>query len=166
MDPILSLVIIIPVMFGLGFAIQKFLLNRAFAVSSEAPLIIAFGISLIVGFPGETQQDFHDSLNFVINNRAIIPKIEQVNPFIYYEGTDADKQGDYKMNGSSLERMKIFIAEIKRHNFKYTNAFLGNLIEKNEYTVAASGAIFDTTDKASVLKFFKVGLKNENIIVV
>jgi branched-chain amino acid transport system permease protein len=48
MDPILSLVIIIPAMFGLGFAIQKFLLNRAFAVSAEAPLIIAFGISLII----------------------------------------------------------------------------------------------------------------------
>ena len=48
MDPILSLVIIIPVMFGLGYAIQKFLLNRAFTVSAEAPLIIAFGISLII----------------------------------------------------------------------------------------------------------------------
>jgi len=47
-DPILSLVIIIPVMFGLGYAIQKFLLNRARTVSAEAPLIIAFGISLII----------------------------------------------------------------------------------------------------------------------
>ena len=48
MDPILSLVIVMPVMFGLGFAIQKLLLNRAFTVSAEAPLIIAFGISLII----------------------------------------------------------------------------------------------------------------------
>jgi len=48
MDPILSLVIIIPVMFGLGYAIQKFLMSRAFKVSAEAPLIIAFGISLII----------------------------------------------------------------------------------------------------------------------
>ena len=48
LDPILSLVIIVPVMFGLGFAIQKFLLNRALTVSAEAPLIIAFGISLII----------------------------------------------------------------------------------------------------------------------
>ncbi|MCK5182570.1 MAG: branched-chain amino acid ABC transporter permease, partial [Dehalococcoidia bacterium] len=39
---------IIPVMFGLGYAIQKFLLNRARTVSAEAPLIIAFGISLII----------------------------------------------------------------------------------------------------------------------
>lgn len=48
MDPILGLVIVIPVLFFIGFAIQKFLLNRAFAISMEAPLIIAFGISIIL----------------------------------------------------------------------------------------------------------------------
>jgi len=47
-DPILSLVFTIPVLFGLGFAIQQFLMRRAFAISTEAPLIIAFGISLII----------------------------------------------------------------------------------------------------------------------
>jgi branched-chain amino acid transport system permease protein len=47
-DPILSLVIGIPLLFVLGFAIQKYLLSRAFAISMEAPLIIAFGISLIL----------------------------------------------------------------------------------------------------------------------
>ena len=48
MDPILSLVICIPVMFGIGFAIQKYLMGRAFGISGEAPLIIAFGIALII----------------------------------------------------------------------------------------------------------------------
>jgi len=48
MDPILSLVIGIPILFVLGFAIQKYLLNRAFAISMEAPLIIAFGISIVL----------------------------------------------------------------------------------------------------------------------
>ncbi len=48
LDPILSLVITIPVLFGLGFFIQQYLLRRAFAISAEAPLIIAFGISLII----------------------------------------------------------------------------------------------------------------------
>ena len=48
MDPILSLVIAIPVLFGLGFLIQQFLMSRAFAISAEAPLIIAFGIALII----------------------------------------------------------------------------------------------------------------------
>ncbi|MFH1646214.1 MAG: branched-chain amino acid ABC transporter permease [Chloroflexota bacterium] len=48
LDPILSLVIGIPVLFVIGFAIQRYLLNRAFKISMEAPLIIAFGISIIL----------------------------------------------------------------------------------------------------------------------
>ena len=47
-DPILSLTMGIPLWFGFGFAIQKFAMSRAFGISMEAPLIIAFGISLIL----------------------------------------------------------------------------------------------------------------------
>jgi branched-chain amino acid transport system permease protein len=47
-DPILSLIIGMPLLFGLGFAIQKYLLNRAFKISMDATLIIAFGISIIL----------------------------------------------------------------------------------------------------------------------
>jgi len=48
LDPILSLVIGIPVLFVFGFVIQKYLLNRAFKISMEAPLIITFGVSIIL----------------------------------------------------------------------------------------------------------------------
>ena len=47
-DPILSLVVGIPLLFVIGFGIQKYLLNRAFRLSMEAPLIITFGISIIL----------------------------------------------------------------------------------------------------------------------
>ncbi len=47
-DPILSLVMGIPLLFIVGFGIQKFLMRRAFGISMEAPLIIAFGISLVL----------------------------------------------------------------------------------------------------------------------
>jgi len=47
-DPILSLVIGMPLLFAIGFAIQKYLMSRAYEISMEAPLIIAFGISLII----------------------------------------------------------------------------------------------------------------------
>jgi branched-chain amino acid transport system permease protein len=47
-DPILSLIFGMPVLFMIGFAIQKYLMGRAFGISMEAPLIIAFGISLIL----------------------------------------------------------------------------------------------------------------------
>jgi len=47
-DPILSLVVTIPLLFAIGFAIQKYLMSRAFEISMEAPLLIAFGLSLII----------------------------------------------------------------------------------------------------------------------
>ena len=47
-DPILSLIIGIPLFFGIGFAIQRYLLNRAFRISMDTTLIIAFGISIIL----------------------------------------------------------------------------------------------------------------------
>ena len=48
LDPLIGLIISVPVMFCLGFLIQKYLMSKAFAISSETPLIIAFGISLII----------------------------------------------------------------------------------------------------------------------
>jgi branched-chain amino acid transport system permease protein len=48
LDPIVGLIIGIPVMGALGFGIQKYLMGRAFGKSAEAPLIIAFGISLVI----------------------------------------------------------------------------------------------------------------------
>jgi branched-chain amino acid transport system permease protein len=47
-DPILSLVIGMPLLCVMGFAIQKYLMGRAFGKSMEAPLLIAFGISLML----------------------------------------------------------------------------------------------------------------------
>jgi branched-chain amino acid transport system permease protein len=47
-DPIVSLVLGIPLLFVIGFLIQKYLMAKAFRRSMEAPLIIAFGISLVL----------------------------------------------------------------------------------------------------------------------
>ena len=47
-DPILSLILGVPLLFTIGFAIQKFLMSRSFGVSMEAALIIAFGLSLVL----------------------------------------------------------------------------------------------------------------------
>lgn len=47
-DPLLSLTIAIPLWFCFGLAIQKYIMSRAFGISMEAPLIIAFGISLVL----------------------------------------------------------------------------------------------------------------------
>lgn len=47
-DPILSLVLGIPLLFFIGYLIQKYLMDRVFNISLESPLIIAFGFSLVL----------------------------------------------------------------------------------------------------------------------
>jgi branched-chain amino acid transport system permease protein len=48
LDPVVSLIVTVPVMFALGFLIQQLLLRRAYGMSENAPLIIAFGIALFI----------------------------------------------------------------------------------------------------------------------
>lgn len=103
--------------------------SRFFTQLNSAGL--AFGISVIVGYPGESAKNFQESLDFVLRHQKIIPKIEQVNPFTYYDGTGASQKADYKLNKSALSRWDYFLRQIKQHDFRYTNAFLGNLIEKD-----------------------------------
>lgn len=90
---------------------------------------IHFGVSLIVGFPGETNADYTESLRFLINNKSSIPKIEQINPFVYYAGTDTNESADYKHNSKIMGDTVAFIKELKKHRFKMTSAFLNNLVE-------------------------------------
>lgn len=54
-DPILSLTIIVPSLFFIGYFMQRLLFERVIFKSAEVPLIIAFGISLIL-------QNFHQIL--------------------------------------------------------------------------------------------------------
>jgi len=90
---------------------------------------LSFGVSIIVGHPGETDEDFKEGLDFIVRNKSVIPKIEQVNPFVYYDGIGLSREMDYKYNTVSMSRVKEFIDVIKKEGFKYTNAFLMNLVE-------------------------------------
>ncbi|HUI86776.1 MAG TPA: branched-chain amino acid ABC transporter permease [Nitrososphaerales archaeon] len=47
-DPILGLVVIVPLMFALGFVIQNFALNRVLTTGVEPPLMITFGVSMVL----------------------------------------------------------------------------------------------------------------------
>jgi branched-chain amino acid transport system permease protein len=48
LDPFLSLVFILPFVLVIGFLVQKYLLNRAMAISADAPVIICLGFSLML----------------------------------------------------------------------------------------------------------------------
>lgn len=47
-SPLLTLVAIIPVMFAIGYVLQRFLLNRVLGEEMEPPLLVAFGVSIIL----------------------------------------------------------------------------------------------------------------------
>jgi branched-chain amino acid transport system permease protein len=62
LDPIFSLVIVVPAMFALGYAIQHGLLNQTLSGGLLPPLLVTFGISIIIqnglleGFGAYTQR--------------------------------------------------------------------------------------------------------------
>lgn len=47
-SPLLSLIIIVPIMFFVGFFVQSGLLNRVLGKEMEPPLLVAFGLSVIL----------------------------------------------------------------------------------------------------------------------
>ena len=89
---------------------------------------LTFGVSLIIGFPGETEADCEESLRFLIENKEFIPKIEQINPFVYYDGTDTHPDDDYRRRKQIVERTRRFVDALRESKFKMTNAFINNLI--------------------------------------
>jgi len=48
LDPLLSLVIILPISFGIGFGLQRALLNRLYRLGVEPPLLTTYGIAIIL----------------------------------------------------------------------------------------------------------------------
>jgi len=47
-SPLVTLVAIIPIMFAIGYGLQRFLLNRVLGEDMEPPLLVAFGVSIIL----------------------------------------------------------------------------------------------------------------------
>ena len=47
-SPLVSLIIVVPIMFFIGFGVQKTMLNKVIGRGDEPPLLITFGISIII----------------------------------------------------------------------------------------------------------------------
>jgi branched-chain amino acid transport system permease protein len=47
-NPFWSMLLVLPVMFVIGFLLQKYLLNRVLGKEMEPPLLVAFGVSIIL----------------------------------------------------------------------------------------------------------------------
>jgi branched-chain amino acid transport system permease protein len=48
LSPLLTLVVVVPIMFGLGFLLQRSILNRTLGKGIMPPLLITFGLSVII----------------------------------------------------------------------------------------------------------------------
>lgn len=119
---------------GSGNVLKK--MNKLFNLDDAVDLFnrlnkfnIHFEISLIIGFPGETEDDFNLTLKFLKENKKLIPKIAQINPFIYYPSLKNEIEENEIICKEEVEnRYKKIINFIKKENFNFTNEYLGNLI--------------------------------------
>jgi radical SAM superfamily enzyme YgiQ (UPF0313 family) len=86
-----------------------------------------FEISLILGYPGESEKAFKETLSFIVRNKKIIPKIAQVNPFTDYLDSS---NGKTILPDETKNRVDIFLEAIEKEKIRYTKSFINNLIYK------------------------------------
>lgn len=86
-----------------------------------------FETSFIINYPGETEKDFQETINYIKQQKNIIKKIAQVNPYIYYPGTDVDYTQGYNFL-KGLYKINTLLEVFKKEKIKYTNAYINNLI--------------------------------------
>lgn len=98
-------------------------------MKEEIPEVV-FSTDIIVGFPGETEEDFEDTLEVV---RKV--NFEQIYMFIYSRrvGTPADKMENQipeKIKHERFERLKqLYEARVEENNEKYINTIQKVLVE-------------------------------------
>ncbi len=107
-------------------------MNKGFDTQTAADFLLKlrnsglqFEISLIFGYPGETDTDFKETLDFITKNKKIIPKIAQANPFVDYLG---NFPGETFPSETAKKRIKTFLKVIETEKIRYTKSFINNLV--------------------------------------
>ncbi|MFC1809636.1 B12-binding domain-containing radical SAM protein, partial [Candidatus Omnitrophota bacterium] len=87
-----------------------------------------FEISLITNFPGETEDEFHETCDFIREHKGIIPKIAQVNPYVPYAGTEIGDAYPVVDEAQGQERMQKLVILFEEEEIPYTKSYIGNLL--------------------------------------
>lgn len=113
---------------------------------------VKFSADIIVGFPGETEEDFEDTLDVV---RKV--KFEQIFMFIYSRrvGTPADKMENQipeEIKHKRFDRLKaLYEAQLVENNKEYVNTIQNLLVEG--YSKTNSEFLTGRTDTNKVVIF-------------
>ncbi len=83
-----------------------------------------FEVSLILGYPGEEENDFKETLNFILKHKRVIPKIAQANPFVDYLGEFSFLN---LANSKGKKRLFYFLHFLEKEKIRYTKSFINNL---------------------------------------
>ncbi|MDD5070787.1 MAG: radical SAM protein [Candidatus Omnitrophica bacterium] len=85
---------------------------------------LQFEISLIIGYPKESETDFKETYDFLKTSRNLIPKIAQINPFVDYLGHYPNRSYP---NTQGKQRVEKTLEMIQAERIKYTSSFINNL---------------------------------------
>jgi len=86
---------------------------------------LQYEISIIAGYPQEENSDFEETIQFIVDNKDIIPKIAQVNPYMDYFSSS------YTPSKEAITRVNRLISVLREENIPYTKSFINNLLYKN-----------------------------------
>jgi len=119
---------------GLESASDKILklMNKGFTAKNALEMFkvlkkgnLHFEVSLIFGYPGENDKDFNETVYFILQNKNIIPKIAQANPFTDYLSDFSSRDIDSR---EATKKLKKFTNILQSEKIKYTRSFINNLI--------------------------------------
>ncbi len=88
---------------------------------------LRFEVSLIANYPGETEKEFLETMDFIKSTGHIINKIAQISLYRKYPGTNTIIPVDYSEEEGYIKINRL-TGLLKENNIRYTPSYINNLI--------------------------------------